>query len=62
LSLLDARLGESRHIAGDAFTIADITALVAVDFMKPAKIELPERFSHVARWHGEVSARPSAGA
>ena len=59
---LDRRLAGSRFIAGDAFSIADITALVAVDFMKPAKLERPQGLAHLDRWHADVSARPSAAA
>jgi glutathione S-transferase len=62
LGRLDARLAESPFIAGEAYSIADITALVAVDFMKPARLGRPEAFANVMRWHREVSARPSASA
>ena len=60
LARLDARLSQSRYVAGDDFTIADITALVAIDFMKPAKLPLPETLTHVRRWYAGVSNRPSA--
>ncbi len=62
LRWLDAELAARPYIAGDAFTIADITALVAVDFMKPARLHMPEDLANVARWHRSVSARPSASA
>jgi glutathione S-transferase len=62
LAVLDAQLGKHQFIAGDKFSVADITAMVAVDFMKPAKVEMPAHLSNVRRWHGEVSARPSAKA
>lgn len=62
LKLLDERLGESRFIAGEHYSIADITGLVAVDFMKPARIEVPENMTNLRRWHEEVSSRPSASA
>lgn len=62
LVYLDERLGQSRFIAGERYTIADITALVAVDFLRPARIERPSGLNNLARWHGEVSARPSATA
>ena len=62
LCLFDAHLAEHRFAAGDAFSVADITGVVAVDFMKPAKIALPADLTHVARWYGEVSARPSMSA
>jgi glutathione S-transferase len=62
LSRLDDRLRESAFIAGDAYSVADITALVAIDFMKPARLGKPEAFHNVLRWHADVSARPSAKA
>ncbi|MCE7027637.1 glutathione S-transferase [Jiella avicenniae] len=62
LHLFDGHLAANRFAAGDGFSVADITGLVAVDFMKPAKIAMPEGLSNVARWYDEVSARPSAGA
>jgi glutathione S-transferase len=49
-------------LAGDAYSIADITALVAVDYMPRARITMPDELVHVRRWHAEVSARRSAAA
>lgn len=60
LSRLDARLAESRYLAGDDYSIADITMLVAVDFMKPAKLPAPAGYANIMRWYRDVSARPSA--
>jgi glutathione S-transferase len=60
LDLLDGELAGRAFIAGDAYSIADITGLIAVDFMKPARIRLPESLSNVRRWYEAVSARPSA--
>ena len=62
LELLDNELAGRKFVAGDRFSVADITGLVAIDFMKPAKLELPEPYQHVRRWHAEISARPSAAA
>ncbi len=62
LSLLDRELKDRRFVAGDDYTVADITGMIAVDFMKPAKLAVPTELIHVARWHAEVSARPSARA
>ncbi len=59
---MDARLAESRFIAGDAFTIADITAFVTIGFAGRVDVGVPDSCPHVARWHDEVAARPSAGA
>lgn len=59
---LDEELAGRRFIAGESYSIADITALVAIDFMRPARIERPEDVPNFDRWHAEVSARPSAKA
>jgi len=39
-----------------------ITALVSVDFVRPAKLDMPEGLGNVKRWHAAVSARSSAAA
>jgi len=59
---LDARLGENEFVCGPAYTVADISAMVAVDFAGWAKLKLPEQVTHLRRWHAAVSARPSAKA
>lgn len=62
LYLLDRELAGRAFVAGNHYSVADITALVAVDFMKPAKLAVPEELAHLRRWHVEVTARPSAKA
>jgi glutathione S-transferase len=62
LDILDRELEGRRFVAGDRYTVADITGLVCIDFMKPAKLAVPESLSNLKRWHAEVSARPSAKA
>jgi glutathione S-transferase len=62
LQILDEELSRRQFIAGSDYSVADITALVAVDFMKPARVQRPEGLKNLARWHEEVSARPSAKA
>lgn len=59
---LDKRLESQSYVAGDKYTVADITTMVAVDFAGMAKQTIPENCKNVARWHAEVSARPSASA
>jgi glutathione S-transferase len=59
---LDQRLGESEFVAGPRYTIADITALVSVDFAGWMKLAIPEDHGNLKRWHQAVSARPSAQA
>lgn len=60
LEIMDKELASREFAAGDRFSIADITGLVAMDFMKPARIAIPESFSNVLRWKAALSARPSA--
>lgn len=62
MQMLDRRLAEARHLAGDDYSVADITLLVALDFLKPARIERPAGLVNLARWYAEVKARPSAAA
>ena len=62
LKFLDSELVARAFVAGRNFTIADITALVAVDFMKVSKLAVPDELAHLRRWHDDVSARPSAKA
>lgn len=62
LEMLDGELAKRAYVAGATFSIADITAFVAVEFMRPAKLAAPESLKHLARWRAEVAARPSASA
>jgi glutathione S-transferase len=62
LHLFDHELATREFAAGDAYSIADITGLIAIDFMKPARIRMPEECTNVQRWYAAVSARPSAAA
>ena len=62
LRILDAELATRPFVAGEHFTVADITALCAIDFMKPARVAVPDELVNVKRWHAEVAARPSAKA
>lgn len=62
LELLDGELAQREYAAGDAFSIADITGLIAMDFMKPARIQAPDSLANVKRWYAALKARPSADA
>lgn len=62
LGLLDGELAATPFVAGNEYSVADITGLIAIDFMKPARIALPGEPRHVRRWHDAISARPSARA
>jgi glutathione S-transferase len=62
LQLLDRELKDRLFVAGDHYTVADITGMIAIDFMKPAKLTVPDELANVRRWHAQVHERPSAGA
>lgn len=60
---LEQRLSKSEYVGGNRFTIADITALCAVDVaMNRANLPIPAGNTNTQRWHAAVSARPSAKA
>lgn len=59
LAILENHL-EGRHfICGDGLTVADITAGVSVDFLKPAGFSLGDSHPNISRWHAVLRARPS---
>jgi len=60
LDKIDKELENREFIAGDRYTIADITALVAIDFMRIIKRRLTDQHPNLLRWHTEVSARPGS--
>ena len=62
MALFDKELASREFAAGDAYSVADITGLVAMDFLKPARIAVPEEFSNLRRWYEALKARPSADA
>ena len=59
---LDSELAKRRFIAGDNFSIADITTCCAADFARAARIEFPAELTYFTRWRAEVGARPGASA
>ena len=62
LDMLDERLGASDYVAGDSFSIADITALCTVDFARAIHMAPADSHTNIKRWHAVVSDRPSARA
>ena len=59
---LDGQLGDSEFVAGDQFSMADISAYVMVQFAGWSKISIQEGQEHLQRWHNTVSMRPSVTA
>jgi len=58
---LDDRLKQSAFVAGERFSVADITALVTIDFAaKAIDLQVPAELKSLRRWYDAVSSRPSA--
>jgi glutathione S-transferase len=62
LAWLDGELATRPFVAGERFSIADITALVGIDFGRVVEIRIQPEQKHLQRWHEAVSSRPSAKA
>jgi glutathione S-transferase len=62
MKTLDRRLADHAFIAADRFTIADIVAVVGLDFARMIKYRPPEELTHLARWLADCRARPAAAA
>jgi len=62
LAWLDAELADRPWVAGERFTVADITALVSIDFGRIADIRIAPTQKSLQRWYEAVSSRPSAQA
>ena len=60
LNLLDEELGEQKFIAGDDYSVADITALCAIDFGGLAQIEVPSSLVNLSKWLENMRSRPSS--
>ena len=59
---LDGALSDSEFVAGPRYTIADIAALVAIDFARWSKATPDAAQGNLAAWYERVSSRPSAAA
>lgn len=59
---LDGVLADREFVAGANYSVADITALIAVDFARVVGLKVTDEWPNLARWHGAMSARPSAKA
>jgi glutathione S-transferase len=62
MATFDKVLRDRQFLAGDQFTVADITGIVALDFARQARINIPAEFAHLNRWRAAVGARRSVAA
>ena len=58
---LDNHLGDQAYLAGDEFSIADITAFVALEFARGVKVDFANDRSNLDRWYDRIKERPSSG-
>jgi glutathione S-transferase len=59
---LDTRLADHAFVAGERFSVADITAVVAVDFARVIKLRIDEQMPNLQRWRADMQARPAMSA
>lgn len=59
---LDGELATRPYMAGEAFTMADISAMAGLAYADFAKIETPAECVNLAAWRARVNARPSVAA
>ena len=53
------QLAENKYVAGDSFSVADITTVCVVDMGHAMEMEIPESAPHVKRWYDELQERES---
>ncbi|MGA8005467.1 MAG: glutathione S-transferase [Burkholderiales bacterium] len=56
---LNERLAGRDYVAADRLSVADITAVVAVDFARVVKVKPGEQHPHLQRWRAALAERPS---
>jgi glutathione S-transferase len=55
----EAQLADNEYVAGDSFSVADITTLCTIDFAAFSKLGIPDNCQNLQRWYALVSKRPS---
>ena len=54
-------LGKQKFVAGNEFSMADITVFAGLAFADFAKIEISESLTNLQKWRADFAARPSLG-
>ena len=62
LPVLEAQLENNDWIAGSQFSIADITAVCAIDFVRIVKVRVGDEYPNIQRWYAAMKERPSYAA
>ena len=61
MGYLDSVLAKQPYLAGQEFSMADITAFAGLAFADFASVEIPSQLSNLTAWRGRVASRPSCG-
>lgn len=59
LPLLEQQLTKSDYIAGDNFSIADISAYIFISFIKNLEINIDNKLQHLSAWFAKIAQRPA---
>ncbi|WP_306303355.1 glutathione binding-like protein [Pseudovibrio denitrificans] len=62
LAIFDAQLANNRYVAGDRYSIADITLFAAINFARVIKLQVPEELGNLRRWYAKMIERPGVQA
>ena len=62
MAYLDRVLSTSDFLAGDQFSMADITAFAGLAFADFAKVDIPEHLHNLIKWRAQMAQRPSIAA
>lgn len=62
LKMFDDQLAGNQYLAGDKFSVADITLAIALDFAKQVQVVKMPELANIDRWYAEISTRPSMSA
>ena len=60
LEKFDIQLSQNPFVAGERFSMADISAFCAIEFGCALGIAVPPQYRNLHRWYAEVSSRPTA--
>lgn len=59
LTMFDDQLSGNQYLAGDRFTVADITLAITLDFAEMVKVAPLPALDHITRWRANVTSRDS---
>ncbi|MDA9948441.1 glutathione S-transferase [Paracoccaceae bacterium] len=62
MAYLDRVLSTSDFLAGNQFSMADITAFAGLAFADFAKVDIPENLHNLIKWRAQMAQRPSIAA